>query len=43
VGERAVLITYLNPAWKNAQQTQISFNVTNILFTTAIKTMGTNT
>jgi len=42
VGDRAVLITYLNSARKNAQKTQISIHVT-IMFTTVIKTMGTNT
>jgi hypothetical protein len=30
---RAILITYLNSAWKNTYDTQINFRVTNIMFT----------
>jgi len=33
VGDIALLITHLNLAWKNKLETQVSFNVTKIMFT----------
>ena len=33
MGDRAAVITYLNSAWKNTYETQISFHVTKIMFT----------
>jgi hypothetical protein len=33
VGDRATLTTYLNSAWRNTWETQISFHVTVVVFT----------
>ena len=43
MGDRAVLMTYFNSAWKNAQHTQISFHVKKITSTATIITLETNT
>jgi hypothetical protein len=31
-GDRAIVITYLNSACRNTQETQISFQVANIIY-----------
>jgi len=39
VGDRAILITYLNSACKNTQKTQISFHMTKSMFTNVITSL----